>query len=119
MPAYILGRECVSTIPGVANDDIESVDIKVDGDELDATVFKSTALTDADVLTQVGLVEIAFEVTCTHHTATRGMKGAAVVGNIDTSDLEAEAVVVDIKHTVTPKGRQGFVISYALAHPAA
>jgi hypothetical protein len=119
MPAFLLGRDQVSTIPGVVNDDIESVEIKVDGDELEATVFKATPLTSADVLTQVGLVEVAFECTCTHHSATIGLKGPAVVGKIDTDDLEAEAVVVDIKRTVTPKGRQGYVISYAIAHPAA
>jgi hypothetical protein len=112
--AKILGREQVSDIPGVDNDDIESVEISADGDELDATVFKSTALTQME--TQVGLVDISVVCNCTHHTATVGQQGTFEVGKVDDVSLESELVVIDIEKSVTPKGREGFKISYALTH---
>lgn len=115
MPTYILGRDQVSTIPGVANDDIEQVTITYAGDELDATVFLSTPL--SEMVTQVGLVDISIECTCTDHDATRGQKGAFIVGNSDSDDLGVEAVVMEIKKSVTPKGKEGYTISYALSDP--
>lgn len=115
MPTFLLGRDDVSTIPGVENDDIEQVTITYAGDELDATVFKSTSLTE--IVTQVGLVDISIECTCTNHEATRGQKGAFIVGNSDSEDLGVQAQVMEIKKTVTPKGKEGYTISYALSDP--
>lgn len=112
MPTFILGRDQVSEIPGVENDDIEQVTITYAGDELDATVFTSEALDD--MVTQVGLVDISIECTCTNHAASRGLKGSFTVGNSDGGDLEKQAVVMEIKKSVTPKGREGYTISYAL-----
>jgi hypothetical protein len=112
MGVKILGRDQVSSIPGVANDDIESVEIGADGDELDATVFLGTALTQVE--TQVGLVDIPVVCNCTHHTATVGDQGTFEVGKVDDTSLESELVVIDIEKTVTPKGREGYKISYAL-----
>lgn len=115
MPTFILGRDDVSDLPGVENDDIEQVTITYAGDELDATVFKSTPLDG--IITQVGLVDVSIECTCTHHEATRGLKGTFVVGNSDGEDLGLHAQVMEIKKGVTPKGKEGYTISYALSDP--
>jgi hypothetical protein len=115
VPTFILGRDEVSELPGVENDDIEQVTITYAGDELDATVFKSTALTE--MVTQVGLVDISIECTCTFHDASRGQKGSFSVGNSDDGALNAQAVVMEIKKGVTPKGKEGYTISYALTDP--
>lgn len=116
MPTFILGRDQVASLPGVENDDIEQVTITYAGDELDATVFGAAPLTA--MVTQVGLVDISIECTCTDHTAARGQKGSFEVGNSTSADLVADAVVMEIKKTVTPKGREGYTISYSLCDAA-
>lgn len=114
---YLLGRDQVSTIPGVENDDIEQVTITLAGDELDATVFEQTSLTE--MKTQVGLVDISIECTCTHHSAVRGDTGTFEVGNTKAGNLDgAQAIVMEIKKTITPKGRAGYTISYSLYDPS-
>jgi hypothetical protein len=115
VPTFILGRDDVSEIPGVVNDDIEQVAITYAGDELDATTFKNVPLTE--IITQVGLVDVSIECTCTDHSATRGQKGAFVVGNTDSEDLGVVAQVMEIKKAVTPKGKEGYTISYSLSDP--
>ncbi len=112
MPTYIIGRDQVTTAPGVLNDNIRSVSLTVQGNEQDVTVFKSTALTQME--TMIGLVEISFEVNCTATTATVGMSGAFVVGNLDGDDMEIVAEVTDVKRTTTPKGVDEFSVSYSV-----
>ena len=116
MPSYILGRDQVTTAPGVVNDDIQNVELKLSGSEQDVTVFKSSALTRIE--TMVGLVDVSFEITCTNATATVGMSGAFEVGNLDGDTLSLDAVVTDVKLTVTPKGVMQYVVSYGVK-PAA
>lgn len=112
MPTYILGRDQVTTAPGIDNDDIQSVELKVSGSEQDVTVFKATALTQIE--TMISLVDVSFEITATATTATIGLNGAFIVGNMDGNDLSCVAVVTDVKDTVTPKGLRGKVVSYAI-----
>lgn len=117
MPTYILGRDQVTTAPGIDNDDIDTVELKVSGSEEDVTVFKSTPLSQIE--TMVTLVDISFEITATATTATIGMDGPFVVGNLDGGDLSIDAVVTDVKLTVNPKGMQQWVVSYAVKPAAA
>ncbi len=112
MPTYILGRDQVTTAPGVVNDDIKRASLKVSGSEQDVTVFKATALTQIE--TMVGLVDMTFEIVATHTTATIGQSGAFELGNVDGADLSADAVVTDVRMNVTPKGVKEFTVSYAI-----
>ena len=112
MPTYILGRDQVTTAPGVDNDNIVRVSINPSGSEIDTTVFKTTALTQVE--TQIGLVDISFEIVATATTATRGMTGAFEVGNIDGEDLSVQAVVTSVRANVTPKGKVEYTISYGI-----
>lgn len=112
MPTYILGRDQVTTAPGIDNDDIQSVELKVSGSEQDVTVFKATALTQIE--TMISLVDVSFEITATATAATIGQSGPFIVGNVDGADLECDAVVTDIKDSVTPKGLRAKVVSYAI-----
>jgi hypothetical protein len=117
VPTYILGRDQSITAPGVNNDDVKKVTLKVSGSEQDVTVFKSTALTQIE--TMIGLVDISFEVTATAATAQVGDSGTFVIGHLDGSTLSIHAVVTDRKMSVTPKGVQEVTISYAIqAAPA-
>jgi hypothetical protein len=112
MPSYILGRDQVTTAPGMVNDDIQNVELKLSGSEQDVTVFKATTLTQAE--TMIGLVDVSFEITCTHTTAVVGLSGTFEVGNLDGNALQLDAVVTDVKLTVTPKGIQQYVVSYGV-----
>ena len=113
MPTYILGRNQVVTAPGIAsNDDVKSVKLKVSGSEQDVTVFKSTALTQLE--TMVGLVDMSFEIVCTHTTATIGQSGSFEIGNVDGNTIQVDGVVLDVKMGVTPKGVQQCTVSYAI-----
>lgn len=112
MPTYILGRDQSCTAPGVENDDIKKVALKVSGSEQDVTVFKSTALTQIE--TMIGLVDISFEITAMATTAEVGDFGTFEIGNLDGGALSIDAVVTDVKMSVTPKGVQEYTISYAI-----
>lgn len=112
MPTYKLGRNQVTTAPGVDNDDIKSVSMKISGNDLDVTVFKSTPLTQLESM--VGLVDVTFEIICTDTTATRGLTGAFTVGSLDGSTLQLEAIVTEVKLSVTPKGMQQYTVSYGV-----
>lgn len=112
MPAYALGRDQVSTAPGVDNDNIVRCSINASGSEIDTTVFKTTALTQVE--TQIALVDITFEIVATATTAFRGMTGPFEVGKIDGEELGVQAVVTDVRAATTPKGRVEYTISYAI-----
>lgn len=112
MPTYKLGRECVATLPGVTNDNIQDVTISVQGTEIDVTVFKATALTQVE--STVGLSDVTIDVNCTAHTATIGTQGAMTLASLDG---ELEAVVVDVKERVTPKGLVEYTVSYGVNLP--
>ena len=112
MPTYKIGRKQVTTAPGVENDDIKSVSLKVSGSEQDVTVFKSTPLTQIE--TMIGLVDISFEIVCTATTAVRGDTGSFVVGGLDGGTLELDAIVTEVKLGVTPKGMQQYTVSYGM-----
>lgn len=108
MPTYILGRNQSITAPGVSNNDVKDVQLKVSGSEQDVTVFG-----DTEVKTLVSLVDATFEVMCTATTATVGTTGNFTVGH-----LSGSAVVTDVKQSITPKGIQEFTVSYAYHGPA-
>lgn len=112
MPTYVIGRDQVTTAPGVVNDNIKSCTLRVSGNEVDVTVFKAQPLTQSESM--VGLVEITFEITATHTTATIGQQGQFQVGNLDGASMGVEAVVTDVKTTTTPRGVDEHVISYAV-----
>lgn len=110
---YKLGRDAVAELPGVSNDDIRDVTINVAADELDVTVFKSTAITEAEYMP--GLVDTTIDVVCMNHTAAVGDTGSQDVAGLP-SDLEA--TVLNISERVTPRGTVEYTISYGLS-PAA
>lgn len=113
MAKYKLGRACVATLPGVSNDDIKDVTINASATELDVTTFPATgSLTKADYMP--GLVDVTIDVACTDTTATVGMTGAQGVANIDTT---LEAVVLDVKESVSPKGVVEYTVTYGLQMP--
>jgi hypothetical protein len=113
MAKYKMGRACVATLPGVSNDDIKDVTINASATELDVTTFPATgSLTRADYMP--GLVDVTIDVTCTDTTATVGMTGAQDVANIDTT---LEAVVLDVKESVSPKGVVEYTVTYGLQMP--
>jgi hypothetical protein len=108
-----MGRACVASLPGVVNSDIKDVTINASATELDVTTFPATgSLTKADYMP--GLVDVTIDVTCTDTTATVGMTGAQDVANIETA---LEAVVLDVKESVTPKGIVEYTVTYGLQMP--
>lgn len=113
MAKYKMGRACVATLPGVSNNDIKDVTVNASATELDVTTFPTSgSLTRADYMP--GLVDVTIDVTCTDTTATVGMTGAQDVANIDT---ELEAVVLDVKESVSPKGVVEYTVTYGLQMP--
>lgn len=113
MPTYKLGRDCVATLPGVANDDIIDVTINVSGNQLDVTTFKTTALTQWEYM--AGLVDITIDVKATHCSGEVGD-----VGTCDVADLpsDLQATILDIKIKPNMKGMVEYTVSYGL-QPAA
>lgn len=109
--SYKLGRDAVATLPGVVNDDVISVTVNVSGNQLDVTTFKATPLTQWEYM--VGLVDITFDVTCTSTDATVGDVGACNVAGLGDGD-GLEATVLEIKQSVTPKGKVEYTVSYGL-----
>lgn len=108
-----MGRACVATIPGIDNNDIKDVTVNASATELDVTTFPATgSLTAAEFMP--GLIDLTIDVTCTHTTATVGQAGAQDIANIDTA---LEAVVLDVKETVTPKGAVEYTVTYGLQTP--
>lgn len=112
MPSYVIGRDQITTAPGVLNDNIKSCTLRVSGNEVDVTTFKATALTQSESM--VGLVEITFEITATHTTAEQGDEGAFEIGNLDSAVMQVNAVVTEVKLTTTPRGVDEYTISYAV-----
>lgn len=112
--SYKLGRDCVADIPGVANDDIINVTINVQANQLDITTFKSTPLTQWEYM--AGLVDITIDVTCTSTDAVVGDSGPCDVAGLG-ADGDLEANVLEIKQSVTPKGRVEYTVSYGLQAP--
>lgn len=112
MPTYKIGRKQVTTAPGVDNGDIKSASLKVSGSEQDVTVFKSTPLTQIE--TMVGLVDITFEIVCTATTAERGDSGSFIIGGLDGSAMQLDAIVTEVKMGVTPKGIREYTVSYGV-----
>lgn len=106
---YKLGRDAVSTIPGISNDDIIDVTANVSADELDVTTFGSTAITTPVYM--AGLVDVTVDVVCTHHTCTIGQHGAQVVAGLPSG---YDAVVLDVKESANPKGKAEFTVTYGL-----
>jgi hypothetical protein len=113
MPTYKLGRDCVATIPGVQNADIQDVDINVQGNEIDVTVFKDSPLEQVEMT--IGLADVSFDVTCTAHNATIGQEGTMTLAHLDS---QLNAVVTDIKESVTPKGFVQYTVSYGVFYPS-
>jgi hypothetical protein len=113
MPTYIIGRDQSITAPGIVNDDVKKVALKASGTEHDVTVFGASALTA--ISTMIGLVDVSIEVTAMNTTAEIGDTGEISVGNFEPTG--AEAVVTDVKWSVTPKGVKEYTVSYAI-HPA-
>lgn len=111
MPAttYKLGRNAVADLPGVDNDDIKDVTINVTADQVDVTVFKATAITEAEYM--AGLTDVTIDVVCTAHAAAVGDTGACGVADLP-SDLDA--CVLSISETVNPRGIVEYTISYGL-----
>jgi hypothetical protein len=114
VPTYKLGRNAVATLPGVDNDDIVDVTINVSADELDVTVFKATAITQAEYM--AGLIEITIDVVCRAHDAAVGDQGVQEVAGLP-DDLEA--VVLSVSEKVTPRGLVEYTVSYGLTMPDA
>lgn len=105
---YKLGRDAVSDLPGVDNDDIRDVTATVSADELEVTTFKATALTHTVYMP--GLLDATFDVTCVKHTATLGMRDAATILSLDGLD----AIVLDVKESATPKGVVEYTVTYGV-----
>lgn len=110
---YKLGRDAVAELPGVLNGDIRDVTINVAADELDVTVFKDEAITQAEYMP--GLVDTTIDVVCMNHAAVVGGKGSQSVAGLP-SDLEA--TVLNISDRVTPRGTAEYTISYGLSPPS-
>lgn len=108
---YKLGRDAIADVPGVENDDIVDATINVSGGDLDVTVFKATALTE--IVHMVGLVEITIDVNCTHVTGTVGLQDTFDIAGLPNTDFEL--VILDIKDSVTPKGRVEYTVTYGFA----
>lgn len=114
MPAttttYVLGRDCVSTLPGVSNSDIMNVSLNVSANEMDVTTFKATALTDSVYM--AGLVDVTIDVTCTNHSGSIGTSGSCGVAGFDAYSVNA--IILDIKEAATPQGLVEYTVSYGL-----
>lgn len=106
--SYVLGRNCVATLPGVSNDDIKSVTINASANEMDVTTFKSTPLTAWEFM--AGLVDVTIDVTCTNVSGAVGDSGTAGVAGITGLD----ATILEIKESVTPKGVVEYTVNYGL-----
>lgn len=106
---YKLGRDAVATLPGMDNDDIIDVTINVSADELDVTTFGTTAITAPVYM--AGLIDVTIDVSCTAHTAVIGNKGTLDVAGLPNG---YDAVVVDVKEAVNPKGKAEFTVTYGL-----
>lgn len=107
MPTYALGRDAVATLPGVNNSDIKDVTINISAEELDVTVFKSTALTQAEYFP--GLVDCTIDVTCTAHDAAIGDKGTQAIAGLPT---DFDAVVLNIGERIMPRGIVEYTLTY-------
>lgn len=105
---YKLGRDAIASLPGLDNEDIRDATINVSADELDVTTFKAQPITHSVIM--AGLVDITIDVPCVKHTAA--------IGDRDTADIAGfqniDAVVLDIKQNVTPRGIVEFTISYGV-----
>lgn len=106
--SYVLGRNCVASLPGVSNSDIMNVTINVSANELDVTTFKTTALTAYEFM--AGLVDVSIDVTCTAVSGMVGDIGTAGVASLSSMD----AVIVEIKESATPKGLVEYTVTYGL-----
>lgn len=106
--SYKLGRDAVCTLTGVTNDDVKSVTINAAATQLDVTTFKATPLTSWAYM--AGLIDATIDVTCVAHTASVSDRAAATIAGITGLD----AVVLEIRENVTPKGMLEYTISYGL-----
>ena len=113
MPTYKLGRDCAVSLPGVQRNNVKDITINVQATEIDVTVFKDVALTQVESTT--GLSDVTIDVTCTAHTAVVGNQGAMTLASLDGS---LEAVVLETKERVTPKGLVEYTVSYGVNLPA-
>lgn len=113
MPTYKLGRDAVADLPGVNNDDIRSVTINASANQIDVTTFKATALTAYEY--QAGLTDVTIDVVCTDHTATVGDSDATTIADITGMD----AVVLEVREAVTPRGIVEYTVTYGLKPTAA
>lgn len=113
--SYKLGRDAVSTLPGVTNDDIIGVTINVTASEQDITTFKSTPLTQWEYM--AGMVEITIEVSCTDFSGAVGDSGSCNVAGLGAGG-DLDACVLEVKQSITPKGRVEFSVSYGLQSPS-
>lgn len=109
--SYKLGRDAVCTLTGVTNDNVMNVTINASATQIDVTTFKDVPLTHWDYM--AGLIDATIDVTCTSHEATVGDRAAATIAGITGLD----AVVLEIKESVTPKGVLEYTISYGLVPP--
>ena len=112
--SYKLGRDCVSELPGVENDDIIDVTINVTADEQDVTTFKSTPITAPVYM--AGLIDVSIDVTCTHTTGSVDDAGAYDVAGLPT---DLHAVILEIKEKPGIKGKVEYTVTYGLQEPAA
>lgn len=110
---YKLGRDAVSTLPGMLNDDIVDVTVNVSAEQLDVTTYSSTAVTAPVYM--AGLIDITVDVTCTNHSAAVGDQGTQEVAGLP---AEYDAVVLDVKESANPKGRAEFTVTYGLIEAA-
>lgn len=110
---YKLGRDAVSTLPGMANDDIVDVTVNVSAEQLEVTTYGANPVTAPVYM--AGLIDITIDVTCTDHSAAIGDQGAQVVAHLP---AEYDAVVLDVKESANPKGRAEFTVTYGLIEAA-
>lgn len=106
--SYKLGRDAVCTLTGVANDDVKSVTINAAATQIDVTTFKDVPLTSWEYM--AGLIDATIDVVCVAHTANVSDRAAATIAGITGLD----AVVLEIRESVNPKGMVEFTISYGL-----
>lgn len=106
---YKLGRDAVANLPGVSNDDIRDVTINASANQLDVTTFKSVPLTQWEYM--AGLVDVTIDVVCTHTTAVVNDEAAVDIAGLPT---DLNAVVLDVKESVSPKGVVEYTVSYGL-----
>lgn len=108
MPSYKLGRDAVASLPGVNNNDIKSVTLNASANQIDVTTFKAVPLTSWEYM--AGLIDVTIDVTCHQHTAEVSDRGAATIASLSGLD----AVVLEVKESVSPKGVVEYTISYGL-----